>query len=96
VSGKVLTHPIPAVPEETARVARTVFPQGNVYRMRRDELGTLVTDDAFAARFPTRGPPAEAPWRLARVTLRPDGEAVSDRQAAAAVRGRIDWPYARS
>ena len=38
-------QPIPPVPEETARVARTAFPHGNLYLMMRDELGTLFTDD---------------------------------------------------
>ena len=64
--------------------------------MGRDELGTRFTADAFAALFPTRGPPAEAPWRLALVTIMPYVEDVSDRQAAEAVRGRIDWQYALS
>ena len=89
-------HPIPPVPEETARVARIAFPRGNWYLMMRDELGKLFTDDDFAALFPTRGQPAEAPWRLALVTIMPYGEDVSDRQAAAAVRGRIDWKSALS
>jgi transposase len=89
-------QPIPPVPEETARVARIAFPRGNLYLMMRDELGTLFTDDDFAALFPTRGQPAEAPWRLALVTIMQYVEDVSDRQAAEAVRGRIDWKYALS
>jgi transposase len=89
-------QPIPPIPEETARVARTAFPHGHVYLMMRDELGTLFTDDDFAALFPPRGPPAEAPWRLALVTIMPYVEDISDRQAAEAVRGRIDWQYALS
>ncbi len=64
-------QPIPLVPEETARVARTAFPPGNVYLMRRDALGTFVPDDDVAGLFPTRGQPATAPWRLALVTLMP-------------------------
>ena len=89
-------QPIPPVPEETARVARTAFPHGNLYLMMRDELGTLFTDDDFAAVFPTRGQPAEAPWRLALVTIMQYVEDVSDRQAAEALRGRIDGKYALS
>src|SRR5438128_10697987 len=56
-------------------------------------LGTLYEDTAFAALFPTRGQPAEAPWRLALVTLLQFAEGLSDRQAAEAVRARIDWKY---
>jgi transposase len=89
-------QPIPPLPEETARVARTAFPHGNLSLMLRDELGTRFTDDDFTALFPTRGQPTEAPWRLALVTIRPYVEDISDRQAAEAVRGRIDWKYALS
>ena len=88
--------PIPPVPEETARVAWTAFPHGNLYLMMRDELGMLFTDGDFAALFPTCGQPAEAPWRLALVAIMPYVEDVSDRQAAEAVRSRIDWQYALS
>jgi transposase len=89
-------QPIPPVPEETARVARIAFPRGNLYVMMRDELGTLFTDADFAALFSPRGQPAEAPWRLALITIMPYVEDVSDRQAAEAVRGRMDWKYALS
>jgi len=82
------------VPEETARVARAAFPRGNVYMRIRDTLGSIYTDDAFAALFPTRGQPAEAPWRLALVTVLQFAEGLPDRQAADAVRSRIDWKYA--
>ena len=89
-------QPIPPLPEATARVARIAFPHGNLTVMMRDELGTLFTDNAFAALFPTRGQPAEAPWRLALVTIMPYVEDVSDRQVAEAGRARIDWKYALS
>jgi hypothetical protein len=52
--------PIPPVPEEMARVARAVFPRGNVFMQLRDTLGTIYTDEAFADLFPTHGQPAEA------------------------------------
>jgi transposase len=52
-------------------------------------------DDAcFAPLFARRGRPAEAPWRLALVTVMQLAEGLSDRQAAEAVRARIDWKYA--
>jgi transposase len=56
-------QPIPPVPEETARVARAAFPHGNLYLVMRDTFGPLFVDDDFAALFPTRGQPADAPWR---------------------------------
>ena len=87
---------IPAVPEETVRVARAAFPKGNLYLKMRDELGTFYKDEDFAALFPTRGQPAFSPWRLALITVMQFSEGLSDRQAAEAVRARIDWKYALS
>jgi transposase len=52
------------VPEETARVARAAFPIGNMYIQLRDQLGRVYEDVSFSSLFPTRGQPAEAPWRL--------------------------------
>jgi transposase len=82
------------IPEETARVARTAYPKGNVFMRMRDELGTMYQDEAFAPLFSHTGQPAEAPWRLALVTVMQFAEGLSDRQAADAVRGRIDFKYA--
>jgi transposase len=87
---------ISPVLEETARVARVANPKGNVYMHIRDELGSLYLDQMVAALFPRRGQPAEAPWRLALVTVMQYMEDLSDRQAAEAVRERIDWKYALS
>jgi len=84
------------VPEETARVAKAAFPKGTVYMTMRDELGAVVEDEDFAHLFPRRGQPAMAPWRLALVTIMQFAEGLSDRQAADAVRARIDWKYALS
>ena len=86
-------QPTGAIPEETQRVARAAFPKGNVYMRMRDELGEVYTDGSFAELFPRRGQPAESPGRLAWVTVLQFAEGLSDRQAAEAVRGRIDWKY---
>ena len=68
--------------------------KGNVFMHMRDELGTIYEDESFAHLFSHTGQPAEAPWRLALVTIMQFVEGLSDRQAADAVRGRIDWKYA--
>ena len=81
------------VPEETARIARAIFPAGNLVMRMYDELGMLVGDADFADLFPSQGQPAEAPARLALVTLLQFWEGLTDRQAADAVRTRIDWKY---
>ena len=86
-------HTLYPVPEDTQRVARAAFPHGNVYMEVADRLGTIYHDAQFAALFPTRGQPAEAPARLALVTILQFAEGLSDRQAADAVRSRIDWKY---
>ena len=82
------------VPEETKRIARAAFPKGNLYIRLHDELGELYDDSLFAALFSGRGQPAESPGRLALITVLQFAEGLSDRQAADAVRARIDWKYA--
>ena len=86
--------PIAPVPEMTALIARAAFRKGNLYMRLRDELGTLYTDEDFANLFPSRGQPALPAWRLALVTVMQFLENLPDRQAADAVRARIDWKYA--
>ena len=83
-----------SIPEETVRVAHAAYPKGNVYIKMRDALGTIYQDQTFAHLFPHNGRSVEAPWRLALVTVIQFMEELPDRQAADAVRGRIDWKYA--
>ena len=85
--------PLPPVPAETARIARAAFPKGHAYLAAADALGEVFTDDTFAALFPRRGQPALAPWRLALATILQCAEGLSDRQAADAVRARLDREY---
>ena len=84
----------PAVPEETRRIARAAFPKGTLCLRIADALGPVYQDSQFAALFPRRGRPAEAPGRLALAVVLQFAENLSDREAAEAVRGRIDWKYA--
>src|SRR5438270_1918786 len=84
------SEPIGPVPEETARVARAAFPRGTHWMRLRDELGGIYDDASFRPLFAVRGRPAEAPWRLALVSVMQFAERLSDRKAADAVRGRID------
>jgi transposase len=86
-------EPIPLVPRETVRVAQAAFPKGNPYLTLRDALGPIFADADFANLFSTTGQPAIPPWRLALITLMQFREHLSDRQAADAVRSRIDWKY---
>lgn len=86
--------PIEPVPKETVRIAQAAFPKGNIYMKMRDELGSIYDNAQFADLFPRRGQAAESPWRLALVTIMQFAENLTDRQAADAVRSRIDWKYA--
>lgn len=83
-----------AIPDETVRVALAAFPNGNLYMRMRDELGPIYTNHAFAHLFPPTGQPAEDPARLALVLVMQFVEGLPDRQAADAVRARLDWKYA--
>ena len=90
-----LNHcPLAPIPEETARVARAAFPKGNRYMTMRDVLGVLYSDAPFVDLYRPVGQHAEPPWRLALVTVLQFSENLTDRPAADAVRGRIDWKYA--
>ena len=60
----------------------------------RDELGMLVDDELFGAVYSSEGQPAVHPWQLALVSVMQFAENLSDRQAAAAVRARMEWKYA--
>jgi transposase len=59
----------------------------------RDRLGQWLHDEDFAAAFGARGRPGWSPSRLALVTVLQRVENLTDRQAAEAVRTRIDWQY---
>lgn len=86
---------IPALPEETARIAAKVFPNNNLYLIIGDKIGYLFTDEDFIDLYSTTGSPAGvSPALLAWVSLFQFIENIPDRQAAEQVRARIDWKYA--
>lgn len=85
-------------PQPSPQIAAAV---GRMYRGRRaplavvirDELGEVYADEAFTAAFGVRGRPGWSPGRLMLVTVLQYAEHLTDRQAAEAVRTRIDWKY---
>jgi len=85
--------PWPEVPAGTARVARRAFRKGALAIRVRDELGGWCEDEAFAGAYGVRGAPGISPAQLAVVTVLQFCEDLTDRQAADAVRGRLDWKY---
>jgi transposase len=82
------------IPEQTVAMARASFRKGNVYMLMYEELGRLYTDQDFLELYPNCGKLAWSPASLALVTLMQFAEGLTDRQAADAVRARIDWKYA--
>jgi transposase len=80
-----------SIPEETVRIARAACPKGTLAMRLREALGELYQDEQFVGLYPVEGQPGYAPWRLAVVTVLQDTENLTDRQAANAVRERMDW-----
>jgi transposase len=87
-------HGLNDIPSATRKVAQAAFPSGSLAIAIRDELGPLYVDEQFQDLYSGRGQPAESPAQLALVTVLQFVEGLTDRQAADAVRGRIDWKYA--
>lgn len=89
-------HSIAPIPAETARLAWKVNPKGTLIMRVRDRLGSLYQDEDFDHVYPATGQPAYEPWRLALILVFEYVEGLTDRQAAEAVRNRLDWKYALS
>src|SRR6266508_2617914 len=88
-------HPsrLDEVPADTHELAWVMFPKGHPYMRLRDALGALYQDEAFAGLFSRSGQSAVSPAVLLGVLVLQELEGLSDRQAADAVRGHIEWRY---
>ncbi|MFJ4429230.1 transposase [Streptomyces bobili] len=82
------------VPSLTAQVARASNPGGTTAMWVRDRLDGLWCDEDFADWYPRDGRPGLSPAQLATVCVLQFLLGLSDRQAAEAVRCRIDFKYA--
>lgn len=82
------------VPPLTARIARASNPAGTTAIWVRDRLDGLWCDEDFAHWYPRDGRPGLSPAQLATVCVLQFLLGLSDRQAAEAVRCRIDFKYA--
>jgi len=87
--------PWPQPSQEVAAAVRAMFRgrRAPLPVVIRDEMGELFADEQFAAAFGVRGRPGWSPGRLVLVTALQFAESLTDRQAAEAVRVRIDWKY---
>ena len=86
-------QPWPEVPADTARVARAAFRKGSLAIRARDELGAWCQDADFSGVYQVAGRPGISPAQLAMVSVLQFTGNLTDRQAADAVRGRLDWKY---
>ncbi|MEU2778095.1 transposase, partial [Streptomyces sp. NPDC007162] len=78
----------------TARIARASNPDGTTAMWVRDRLDGLWCDEDFADWYRRDGRPGLSPAQLATVCVLQFVLGLSDRQAAEAVRCRIDFKYA--
>lgn len=81
------------IPPLTVRMARASNPRGTAAMWVRDRLDGLFTDDDFADWYPVDGRRGLSPAQLALVSVLQYAENLTDRQAADAVRCRLDWKY---
>ncbi len=90
------SHGLEPIPEETRRLVERLCPKGTTVTQLRDALGPIYSDEHFAHLFPKRGRAAEAPWRLALVTVLQAIEglpiAKQLRRCARALTGCMPWP----
>ncbi len=82
------------VPSLTVQIARASNPGGTTAMWVRDRLDGLWHDEDFAGWYPRDGRPGLSPAQLATVCVLQFLLGLSDRQAAEAVRCRIDFKYA--
>jgi transposase len=90
----VRPRPGAEVPALTARMARASNPAGTTAMWVRDRLDGLWRDEDFADWYPRDGRPGLSPAQLATVSVLQFLLGLSDRDAAEAVRCRLDFKYA--
>jgi hypothetical protein len=73
-----------------AHVAQAAFHRGSKLMTLRNGLGPIFKDEVSAELHPSLGQSAESPGWLALVTVLQFMEQLTDREAADAIRGRID------
>ncbi len=82
------------MPIETASVGEALLKDDSPYRLVGDKLFAGLSDTDFADLYSVEGKPGISPVILAFVTVFQFMEKLPDRQAAEALRMRIDWKYA--
>jgi transposase len=83
-----------SMPEETGRIGRMLLKGNDPYRLIGDRLFEKWEEEEFADLYAREGKPGYSPVILAFVSVFQFMERVADRQAAQALRMRLDWKYA--
>ena len=83
-----------AMPDDIAAVGAAILAPTNPYRLLGEQLVDVFVDVDFAPLYTNHGRAAVSPALLALVTIFQFLEHAPDRQAADAVRVRLDWKYA--
>lgn len=87
-------QPPRAMPADTALVGSKLLSANSPYRLIGDQLFEQYRDEDFVDLYSREGKPAISPVLLVFVITFQFLEKLSDRQAAEAVRVRLDWKYA--
>jgi transposase len=82
------------MPEETGRVGKILLKENDPYRLIGDQLFEKWEEEEFADLYSHEGKPGYSPVILAFVSVFQFMERLADRQAAQALRMRLDWKYA--
>ncbi len=82
------------MPEETGRIGKLLLRENDPYRLMGDQLFAKWKEEEFADLYASEGKPGYSPVILAFVSVFQFMERLADRQAAQALRMRLDWKYA--
>ena len=82
------------LPEETGRIGKMLLGENDPYRLIGDQLFANWQEEEFADLYAREGKPGYSPVILAFVSVFQFMERLADRQAAQALRMRLDWKYA--
>ena len=82
------------MPEETGRIGKGLLGENDPYRLMGDQLFEKWKEEEFADLYSSEGKPGYSPVILALVSVFQFMERLADRQAAQALRMRLDWKYA--
>jgi len=82
------------MPEVTGRIGKQLLAENDPYRLIGDRLFEKWKEEDFADLYSSEGKPGYSPVILAFVSVFQFMERLADRQAAQALRMRLDWKYA--